>query len=208
MWDLFLPIHTNAYLKVENMPAIGFEIKRKCKVCGEVFLAKTLDSQYCSPKCSKVAWKRKKDAKEKNEKLNRLAQHIPDIREYVSVKEAVAMFGVERTTLYRLIKNGTVPAINVGKRLTINTQMQKHIREVNEFFSDERKCSISFGSSASLVWSFSAWLSSFRSMFTTTGRSNLMFPTWLVEFILETTNPLTIGISTENQWVCLFCCQF
>ena len=64
MWDLFLPIHTNAYLKVENMPAIGFEIKRKCKVCGEVFLAKTLDSQYCSPKCSKVAWKRKKDAKE------------------------------------------------------------------------------------------------------------------------------------------------
>lgn len=44
------------------------------------------------------AWKRKKDAKEKNEKLNRLAQHIPDIREYVSVKEAVAMFGVERTT--------------------------------------------------------------------------------------------------------------
>ena len=86
------------------MPAIGFEIKRKCKVCGEVFLAKTLDSQYCSPKCSKVAWKRKKDAKEKNEKLDRLAQHIPDIREYVSVKEAVAMFGVERTTLYRLIK--------------------------------------------------------------------------------------------------------
>ena len=53
MWDLFLPIHTNAYLKVENMPAIGFEIKRTCKVCDEVFLAKTLDSQYCSPKCSK-----------------------------------------------------------------------------------------------------------------------------------------------------------
>ena len=64
------------------MPAIGFEIKRKCKVCGEVFLAKTLDSQYCSQKCSKVAWKRKKDAKEKNEKQNRLAQYIPDIREY------------------------------------------------------------------------------------------------------------------------------
>lgn len=118
MWDLFLPMHTNTYLKVEYMPAIGFEIKRKCKVCGEVFLAKTLDSQYCSPKCSKVAWKRKKDAKEKNEKLNLLAQHIPDIREYVSVKEAVAMFGVERTTLYRLIKTGVIPAINVGKRLT------------------------------------------------------------------------------------------
>ena len=102
MWDLFLPKHTNVYLKVENMPAIGFEIKRKCKVCGEVFLAKTLDSQYCSPKCSKVAWKRKKDAKEKNEKLDRLAQHIPDIREYVSVKEAVAMFGVEQKIMKKI----------------------------------------------------------------------------------------------------------
>ncbi len=111
-------IPTNAYLKIENMPAIGFEIKRKCKVCGKVFLAKTLDCQYCSPKCSKVAWKRKKDAKEKNKRLTQMAQLIPDIREYVSVKEAVAMFGVERTTLYRLIKNGTIPAVNIGKRLT------------------------------------------------------------------------------------------
>ena len=33
------------------MPTIGFEIKRKCKLCGKVFVAKTLDSHYCSPKC-------------------------------------------------------------------------------------------------------------------------------------------------------------
>ena len=37
------------------MPTIGFEIKRKCKVCGKVFVAKTLDSYYCSRKCSNVA---------------------------------------------------------------------------------------------------------------------------------------------------------
>ena len=67
MWDLFLPKHTNAYLKVENMPAIGFEIKRKCKVCGEVFLAKTLDSQYYSPKCSKVTVKLRKSVHHDNE---------------------------------------------------------------------------------------------------------------------------------------------
>ena len=50
------------------MLTIGFEIKRKCKVCGKVFVAKTLDSHYCSPKCGKVAWKRKKDAKDRNTK--------------------------------------------------------------------------------------------------------------------------------------------
>ena len=117
MWDKILLISTNIYLKVDNMPTIGFEIKRKCKVCGKVFVAKTLDSHYCSPKCGKVAWKRKKDAKDKNARLEAIARQIPDIREYISVKEAVAMFGVERNTLYRLIKSGRIPAVNIGTRL-------------------------------------------------------------------------------------------
>ncbi len=117
MWDKILLISTNTYLKVENMPTIGFKIKRKCKVCGKVFVAKTLDSHYCSPKCSKVAWKRKKDAKDKSARLEAIARQIPDIREYISVKEAVAMFGVERNTLYRLIKSGRIPAVNIGTRL-------------------------------------------------------------------------------------------
>ena len=117
MWDKILLISTNTYLKVENMPTIGFGIKRKCKVCGKVFVAKTLDSHYCSPKCSKVAWKRKKDAKDKNARLEAIARQIPDIREFISVKEAVAMFGVERNTLYRLIKSGRIPAVNIGTRL-------------------------------------------------------------------------------------------
>ena len=100
------------------MPTIGFEIKRKCKICGKVFVAKTLDSYYCSPQCGKVAWKRKKDVKDRNAKLEAIAQQVPDIREYISVKEAVAMFGVERSTLYRLIKLGRIPVINLGTRLT------------------------------------------------------------------------------------------
>ena len=91
------------------MPTVGFEIKRKCKICGKVFVAKTLDSYYCSQKCGKVAWKRKKDVKDRNAKLEAIAQQVPDIREYISVKEAVAMFGLERSTLYRLIKLGCIP---------------------------------------------------------------------------------------------------
>ena len=43
------------------MPAAKFEIKRKCSICGEEFLAKTIESWYCSPRCSKIAWKRRKD---------------------------------------------------------------------------------------------------------------------------------------------------
>ena len=79
MWDKILLISTNTYLKVDNMPTIGFEIKRKCKVCGKVFVAKTLDSHYCSPKCGKVAWKRKKDAKDKSARLEAIARQIERI---------------------------------------------------------------------------------------------------------------------------------
>ena len=110
------------------------------------------------------------------------------------------------------------------ERQWMTDQMQKHIREVNEMFYDERKgfgsgtrntmkpilvtmCNISSGSSASLDSLSLAWLSSCYSIAITTGRSNLLFPTWLVGFILGTTSPLTIGISAENQWVCLFGCQ-
>ncbi|OYP61887.1 hypothetical protein CIL02_04340 [Prevotella sp. P3-122] len=52
-------------LKVENMPNLGIEIKRKCEIFGNVFVIKTLDSIYCLPKCSKIACKRKKDKEKK-----------------------------------------------------------------------------------------------------------------------------------------------
>ena len=123
------------------MPAIGFEIKRKCKVCGKVFVAKTLDSHYCSPKCGKVAWKRKKDEKDRNVRLETIARQVPDIREYISVKEAVAMFGVERSTLYRLIRQGRIPTINIGARLTRikRTEMERLFLSRSESIAEKDK---------------------------------------------------------------------
>ena len=37
------------------------------------------------------------------------------IREYISVKEAVAIFGVERDSVYRLVRSGKVNSVNLGK---------------------------------------------------------------------------------------------
>lgn len=100
------------------MPGIALEIRRKCKVCGKVFLVKKLDSQFCSKRCGDVYRKRIKDANKREERLSEIILHIPDDREYISVKEAVAIFGVERDTIYRLIKKGKIPAINLVTRLT------------------------------------------------------------------------------------------
>lgn len=99
------------------MPGIALEIRRKCKVCGKVFLVKKLNSQFCSGRCSSIDLKRRRDAEAREARLDKIAAQVPEIREYISVKEAVAMFNIERGTLYRLIRLGRIPAINLGKHL-------------------------------------------------------------------------------------------
>ena len=63
-----------------DMPAAKFEIVRKCKVCGELFKAKTIESWYCSPRCSKIAWKRNKDEELRMQKLDEVVKKIPKIQ--------------------------------------------------------------------------------------------------------------------------------
>ena len=91
------------------MPEAKFQIKRKCEVCGNTFIAKTLDSRYCCRHCTDIAYKKRKAAKAKEERLNQIAQLIPEEREFISIKEAVAMYAISRDTLYRLIRKGRLP---------------------------------------------------------------------------------------------------
>lgn len=100
------------------MPNIAIEIKRKCRFCGKEFIIKTLDSYYCCKKCSDSAYAKKKRLEAKERKMALIADLVPTIREFISVREAVAIYGVERDTLYRLIRNGLIPSINIGIRLT------------------------------------------------------------------------------------------
>ena len=52
------------------MPAAKFEIKRKCQICGQEFIAKTIESWYCSKRCSNIAYKRRKDEEKRNQRLD------------------------------------------------------------------------------------------------------------------------------------------
>ena len=122
------------------MPKLGIEIKRKCKFCGKAFIIKTLDSIYCCKKCSEAAYAQKKRAEAKEKKLALIAKSVPKVREYLSIREAVAIYGVERDTLYLMVRRGQIPSINIGTRLTrINRKdlekmfakrpIAKHIKE-------------------------------------------------------------------------------
>lgn len=100
------------------MPSAKYEIKRKCEECGSMFLAKTLDSHYCCKKCSDTAYNRRRAEATKRQQMDTIIALIPEGRDYISVAEAEAMFGVCKETIRRLIRSGKVSSINIGQRLT------------------------------------------------------------------------------------------
>ena len=100
------------------MAKSGFNLQRICEVCGQPFTPKTVYSKYCSKKCSQVAYKEKKAAEKKEEQRRQLAEKISDERQYITIQDAVVLFGISKPTLYRLIRKGKIPAVNLGERLT------------------------------------------------------------------------------------------
>ncbi|KAA6330879.1 hypothetical protein EZS27_020467 [termite gut metagenome] len=92
-------------------------IQKQCAVCGQAFVPKTIDSAYCSKICSNAAYRDKKRQKRKEEEKKAVVAKISDDRLYISVPEAVALFNIVKSTLYRLIRQKRIPAINLGTRL-------------------------------------------------------------------------------------------
>lgn len=100
------------------MGSSKYKIEKKCEQCGNPFFAKTVYSKYCSEKCMQAAYRQKKQEQKKEEQRKAQAEKVPADRPYISISEAVALFGVSRDTIYRLIRNGRLPAVNLGERLT------------------------------------------------------------------------------------------
>ena len=100
------------------------KIPKTCPQCGKTFEAKTITTVYCSQNCvNRASRAKKKQALEKERTqtlLQEKAETIAEIqtRPYITVAEAVALFGISKNTMHRLIKAGKVPAINLGERLT------------------------------------------------------------------------------------------
>ena len=59
-------------------------------------MAKTIESWYCSPKCSRVAYKRRKDEEARHKRLDEVVKQIPESRDYIKVSEAYALFDISK----------------------------------------------------------------------------------------------------------------
>jgi excisionase family DNA binding protein len=100
------------------------KLPKICEHCGKTFEAKTVTTRFCSDACNNASLrKRKKQALEEERKQQILQEStaaIADIqtRPYISIAEAVVLFGISKDTIRRLIKAGKIPAVNLGQRLT------------------------------------------------------------------------------------------
>jgi excisionase family DNA binding protein len=81
-------------------------------------VAKTVVTRFCSKACAYRASNDRKKAERQETKQQELIAKIPSNRPYISVAEAVLLFGISRDTIYRLVRMGKIPAVNLGERLT------------------------------------------------------------------------------------------
>ena len=100
------------------MPRGNYNIQRVCEECGKIFTPPTLTSKYCCSACSKRAYKKRQIAKEKEDIRQALARRIPSTKGYLTVKEAVLIYGISKDVLYRMIRQGMIPSHNSGQRQT------------------------------------------------------------------------------------------
>jgi len=94
------------------------KIPKVCECCRKTFEAKTVVTRFCSKSCAYKADNDRKKAERQEVMQQELIANIPSNRPYISVAEAVLLFGISRDTIYRLVRMGKIPAFNLGERLT------------------------------------------------------------------------------------------
>lgn len=110
----------------------NIRIPRICEQCGQEFIAKTTVTKNCSALCRKRYYKNLKRI-EKLEGVNSIPvqkkefiQNKISDKEFLSIAEACQLLGAGRTTLYRMIKAGSIGVAKLGTRTIIKkTELEK-----------------------------------------------------------------------------------
>ncbi|RQO37646.1 hypothetical protein DBR39_12190 [Chryseobacterium sp. KBW03] len=106
------------------------KIKKICEHCGLEFIAQTTVTRYCCKTCNSRAYKI--NVRELREKLTEATQEVskPQSKpkedpssyfalktlDYLTVKEASILLKCDKRTVYRMVKNGSIPAANLSIR--------------------------------------------------------------------------------------------
>ncbi|MDO4881111.1 MAG: helix-turn-helix domain-containing protein [Capnocytophaga sp.] len=111
----------------------NLKIPKICEQCQKPFEAKTITTRFCSHSCADKNGKERKKQQQELQKREKVLEKYADkiailqYREFISISEAVVLFGISKSTIHRLIKQKVISSVNLGERLTrINkTELEK-----------------------------------------------------------------------------------
>lgn len=115
-------------LTTYNMSS-NIEFKKKCQWCGAEFIARKSSTNYCSHRCSSLAYK-ERHRKLKVETYNATAQRKfgqlrYEDKSYLTPTQAAELLGIGRTSLYRYINSGKIKIVRFeGKTLIQKSDIQ------------------------------------------------------------------------------------
>jgi excisionase family DNA binding protein len=102
----------------------NFTVNRLCEQCGNVFVAKTTVTRFCSKLCNKRNGKQRS----RNTKMAAMDKVVKKVleskseedneQEFLSVKEAAKLLNTSDKMVYRLINIGKIHAVNLSERKT------------------------------------------------------------------------------------------
>ncbi|MDY6026167.1 helix-turn-helix domain-containing protein [Bergeyella zoohelcum] len=102
----------------------NLKIPKICEQCQKPFEAKTITTRFCSHSCADKNGKDRKKKERELQKKEKVLEKYTDkiavlqLREFISVSEAVVLFGISKSTIHRLIKRKIIHSVNLGERLT------------------------------------------------------------------------------------------
>ena len=115
----------------------NIRINRICKHCGEVFVAKTYKTQFCSHSCNSKDYKKREkirkieESKEeyksdlKNSKSQSMNMEELKSKIYLSIAEVCLLVGMSDSTIRKFVKEGRLKTIRLGKKhLILKSQIE------------------------------------------------------------------------------------
>ena len=115
----------------------NIRINRICKHCGEVFVAKTFKTQFCSHSCNSKDYKKREkirrmeESKEeyksdlKNSKSQSMNMEELKSKIYLSIAEVCLLVGMSDSTIRKFVKEGKLKTIRLGKKhLILKSQIE------------------------------------------------------------------------------------
>ena len=100
----------------------NIEIKKKCKWCGQIFIARKTSTTYCSHKCNNAAYKeriRKERIAAYQKEFMVSTEDAPiEDKEFYTPPEAVRLLGISRASIYRYMADNIIKVVQFkGKTL-------------------------------------------------------------------------------------------